>query len=81
MPAEELALSEVEGTYKFVGSLGTASVVHRSFASLRMTKLKLCFAELVAVVHFVHRSTQSFTVWYHSREFCGFSTQWLSSGK
>jgi hypothetical protein len=27
------------------------------------------------------RSTQPFTVWYHSRLFCGFSTQWPSSGK
>src|SRR5205807_8184369 len=31
--------------------------------------------------HFVHWSTQSFTVLYQSREFCGFSTQWPSSGK
>jgi len=30
---------------------------------------------------FVHWSTQSFTVLYQSREFCGFSTQWPSSGK
>src|SRR5205814_9945449 len=28
-----------------------------------------------------HSSTQSFTVLYQSREFCGFSTQWPSSGK
>jgi hypothetical protein len=30
---------------------------------------------------FVHRSTQSFTVLYQSCEFCGFCTQWPSSGK
>jgi hypothetical protein len=30
---------------------------------------------------FVHWSTQSFTVLYQSWEFCGFSTQWPSSGK
>jgi hypothetical protein len=30
---------------------------------------------------FVHSSTQSFTVFHHSREFCGFSTQCPSSGK
>src|SRR3954454_23491763 len=28
-----------------------------------------------------HCSTQSFTVLYQSREFCGLSTQWPSSGK
>jgi hypothetical protein len=31
--------------------------------------------------HLHHRSTQSFTVSYQSREFCGLSTQWPSSGK
>lgn len=31
--------------------------------------------------YFVHWSTQSFTVLYQSREFCGFRTQWPSSGK
>ena len=30
---------------------------------------------------FVHWSTQSFTVLYQSCEFCGFITQWPSSGK
>ena len=30
---------------------------------------------------FVQRSTQPFTVLYQSCEFCGFSTQWPSSGK
>ncbi len=30
---------------------------------------------------FVHWSTQSLTVLYQSCEFCGFSTQWPSSGK
>ena len=29
----------------------------------------------------VQRSHQSSTVWYQSCEFCGFSTQWPSSGK
>jgi hypothetical protein len=29
----------------------------------------------------IQRSTQSFTVLYQSCEFCGFSTQWPSSGK
>ena len=33
------------------------------------------------VYFFVHWSTQSLTVLYQSREFCGFSTQWPSSGK
>ena len=32
-------------------------------------------------LYFVHWSTQSFTVLYQSCEFCGFSTQWPSSGK
>src|SRR5271170_7292166 len=30
---------------------------------------------------FVYWSTQSLTVLYQSREFCGLSTQWPSSGK
>ena len=34
-----------------------------------------------ATRYFVQRSTQSFTVLYQSSEFCGFSTQWPSSGK
>ena len=29
----------------------------------------------------IHWSTQSLTVLYQSWEFCGFSTQWPSSGK
>ena len=30
---------------------------------------------------FVHSSTHSLTVFHQSRLFCGFSTQWPSSGK
>ncbi len=38
-------------------------------------------ADAGSQLYFVHWSTQSFTVLYQSREFCGFSTQWPSSGK
>src|ERR1700733_14361719 len=44
----------------------------------RLYPHKLC---LGLAYFFVHWSTQSFTVSYQRREFCGFSTQWPSSGK
>src|ERR1700722_18548508 len=44
----------------------------------RLYPHKLCLGLAYFVVHW---STHSFTVLYQRREFCGFSTQWPSSGK
>jgi len=69
---------------RIVASLSQRSFMSCTLCADRSVRATQAVDGRVARPHiyfFVHWSTQSFTVLYQSCEFCGFSTQWPSSGK